>query len=56
MQNFDYLKELKVLTAEPTLVGNWGGNSCETMFLNIQQPSKLQFRAYNLDADVALPE
>ena len=52
----DYLKELKTLTVEPTLVGNWGGDSCESLYLNIQQPNKLQFRAYNLDADVALPD
>ena len=52
----EYLKELKTLTAEPTIVGNWGENNCEEMLLNIQQPNKLQFRAYNLDADVSLPD
>ena len=52
----EYLEELKKLTVEPTIVGNWGKNDCEEMLLNIQQPNKLQFRTYNLDADVALPD
>ena len=52
----EYLEELKKLTTEPTIVGNWGKNDCEEMLLNIQQPNKLQFRTYNLDADVALPD
>ena len=52
----EYLKELKLLTTEPTLIGDWGGDTCEELYLNIQQPNKLQFRAYNLDADVSLSD
>lgn len=50
----DFLEELKVLTVEPTLAGNWGTGKTEALYLNIQQPEKLQFRAYNMDEDVAL--
>ncbi len=50
----DFLEELKVLTVGPTLVGNWGTGKTEALYLNIQQPEKLQFRAYNMDEDVAL--
>ena len=52
----EYLKELHELTSEPTLMGNWGSDTTTEMFLNIRQPSKLQFRAYNLDADVSLSD
>ena len=50
----DFLEELKVLTVEPTLAGNWGTGKTEALYLNIHQPEKLQFRAYNMDEDVAL--
>jgi leucyl/phenylalanyl-tRNA--protein transferase len=50
----DFLDELKTLTAEASLVGNWGTGKTEDLFLNIQQPEKLHFRAYNMDEDVAL--
>ena len=50
----DFLDELKTLTREASLVGKWGTEDCEELYLNIQQPEKLQFRAYNMDEDVAL--
>lgn len=50
----DFLDELKTLTIAPTLVGNWGIGKVEALYLNIQQPEKLHFRAYNMDEDVAL--
>ena len=50
----DFLDELKTLTIEASLVGNWGTAKTEDLFLNIQQPEKLHFRAYNMDEDVAL--
>ena len=50
----DFIDELKVLTKEATLAGNWGTNDFEELYLNIQQPEKLRFRAYNMDEDVAL--
>ena len=50
----DFLNELKVLTIEPTLVGDWGTRQWDEMYLNIQQPEKLHFRAYNMDEDAAL--
>ncbi len=52
----EFLEELKVLTAEPTKTGNWGTGKTEEMYLNIQQPEKLQFRAYNMDEDIALSD
>ena len=50
----DFLDELKTLIREASLVGQWGTEDCEELYLNIQQPEKLQFRAYNMDEDVAL--
>ena len=50
----DFIDELKVLTKEATLAGNWGSDDCEELFLNIQQPEKLRFRTYNMDENVAL--
>jgi hypothetical protein len=38
------------------LVGNWGLGKIEPMYLNIQQPEKLHFRAYNMDEDTALSD
>ena len=52
----EFLDELKVLTEEATLVGNWGTGEIEPLFLNIHQPEKLHFRAYNMDEDVALSD
>lgn len=50
----EFIDELKVLTREATLVGNWGNGQYEPLYLNIEQPEKLQFRSYNIDEDVAL--
>ena len=49
-----FLEELKVLTTEPTLIGDWGSDKLVNKTLDIQQPEKLQFRAYNMDEDVGL--
>lgn len=46
-----FLDELKILTKEATLVGNWGTGTYEKLYLTIQQPEKLRFKAYNLDQD-----
>ena len=45
----EFLQELKVLTKEPTLVGNWGSGKWEEMFLNIQTPSRLSFKLYEVE-------
>ena len=50
----EFLDELKVLTREASLVGNWGLGDLEKLYLNIHQPEKLKFRSYNMDEDVAL--
>ena len=50
----EFIKELKTLTQEATIVGNWGNGQLEQLYLNIEQPEKLQFRSYNIDKDVAL--
>ena len=42
----DFLEELKTLTREASLVGNWGGKECEALYLRIEQPQKVMFRAY----------
>ena len=47
----EFIKELKVLTIEPTLVGNWGIGQWEEMYLNIQTPPKLHFQLYDFDND-----
>jgi hypothetical protein len=52
----DFLDELKTLTVEPSLVGNWGIGNYEELYLSIQQPERLHFRAYNMDEDVALSD
>ena len=49
-----FIAELKVLTREVSLVGNWGTRKWENLYLNIEQPEKLHFRTYNLDEDVVL--
>jgi leucyl/phenylalanyl-tRNA--protein transferase len=46
----DFLKELKTLIVESTLVGNWGKSTVEKV-LQIQQPEKVQFRVYFSDED-----
>jgi leucyl/phenylalanyl-tRNA--protein transferase len=51
-----FLEELKVLTIEASLVGNWGSGKSELLYLNIHQPEKLHFRAYNMDKDSALSD
>jgi len=43
----DFLEELKSLIREATLVGNWGGKECESMYLHIEQPEKVKFRTYD---------
>ncbi len=52
----DFLDELQGLTKEASLVGNWGTDEVEPLYLNIRQPEKLRFRAYNMDEDVALSD
>ena len=47
----DFIKELKVLTMEPTLVGNWGTGQWEEMYLNIKMPDTLHFQLYDFDND-----
>lgn len=44
-----FLDELKSLTAEPTLVGNWGQCDWKELYLNIQQPEELRFKFYEVD-------
>lgn len=46
-----FLDELRILTKEATLVGNWGTGTYEKLYLSIHQPEKLRFKAYNLDQD-----
>lgn len=50
----DYIDEIKGLVQEPTLKGNWGDGTAEEYLLKITQAEKVPFRAYNLDADLAL--
>ena len=52
----EFLDELKELTVESSLVGNWGLGKWEALYLDIHQPEKLQFRAYNMDEDVSLSD
>ena len=52
----DFLEELKTLTQEASWIGNWGTGKCEELYLDIHQPEKLQFRAYNMDEDVSLSD
>lgn len=42
----EFLEELKTLTREASLVGNWGNKECEALYLHIEQPEKVKFRAY----------
>lgn len=50
----EFIEELKVLTQEATLVGKWSSTDIESLYLQIKQPEKLHFRAYNMDEDVSL--
>lgn len=50
----DYLDEIRQLVVEPTLKGNWGDGTAEEYYIHITQAETAQFRAYNLDADLAL--
>ena len=42
----EYLEELKTLTEEPTLVGNWGKATWQLVRLHIEQPETVRFRYY----------
>ncbi|MBQ8958152.1 MAG: leucyl/phenylalanyl-tRNA--protein transferase [Bacteroidales bacterium] len=50
----EFIHELKSLTREASMVGNWGSGQWEWLYLNIGQPEKLKFRSYNIDEDAAL--
>lgn len=43
----EFINELKILTREASMVGNWGGKECEALFLHIEQPEKVTFRVYD---------
>lgn len=47
----EYLKELKELVSEPTLVGNWGTGDVEEFNIKIVPPEKLKFVVYDMDSD-----
>ena len=51
-----FLEELKTWTQEASLIGDWGTGKCEELYLDIHQPEKLNFRAYNMDEDVSLSD
>lgn len=51
-----FLEELKTWTQEASWIGNWGTGKCEELYLDIHQPEKLQFRAYNMDEDASLSD
>ena len=42
----EFIDELKILTQEATMIGNWGEKECEALFLHIEQPEKVRFRVY----------
>lgn len=50
----EYLHEIQQLVNEPTLKGNWGDGTAKELQITITQAEKARFRAYNLDADLAL--
>ena len=52
----EFVKELKLLTQEASLIGNWGTGEVESFYMKIKQPEKLRFRVYNLDEDAALSD
>ncbi len=41
-----FLKELELLTAEPSLIGNWGDSSCKLSIIPIERPEMVRFRYY----------
>lgn len=43
----EFLKELKVITREVSMVGNWGEKQCEAMYLHFEQPEQVRFRIYD---------
>ena len=43
----EFIMELKELTKEATLVGNWGSDDCHELYLQIEQPEKVMFRYYD---------
>lgn len=47
----EYIKELKELVSEPTLVGNWGTGDVEEFNIKIVSPEKLKFVVYDMDSD-----
>ena len=51
-----FLEELKTWTQEASWIGDWGTGKCEELYLDIHQPEKLNFRAYNMDEDVSLSD
>ena len=50
----EYLDEIQQLVTEPTLKGNWGDGTAKEFQIIITQAENAKFRAYNLDADLAL--
>ena len=52
----EYIKELKQLVVEPTLVGNWGNGEIEEFFIKIETPEKLQFMVYDIESDCIFDE
>lgn len=51
-----FLEELKTWTQEASWIGDWGTGNCDELYLDIHQPEKLNFRAYNMDEDVSLSD
>ena len=47
MPRSEFINELKILTREASMVGNWGGKECAVLFLHIEQPEKVTFRVYD---------
>ena len=41
-----FIEELRVLTREASLVGNWGATRCEALYLHLEQPERVRFRIY----------
>ena len=54
MDRQDYIDEIQELVKEPTLKGNWGDGTAKDYLITINKAEKALFRAYNLDADLAL--
>ena len=47
----DFLAELETLTKQPSMVGNWGENTYRHAVLELELPSQVRFRYYDLDED-----